>query len=506
MFSCVESVTLEGLVPLPLSVELDITGHALPSFTVVGLPDAAVSEARERVRSAIKNSDFSFPIKRITANLAPADLKKEGSGFDLPIALGILVATEQIPKKSLEGLVVLGELALDGKIRSVPGVLPIAIALTGTGKTLVIPKVNLAEAEMFDLDVIGVSDLRELVEHLREEVIIKPVRNQPVEIEDSTDRNILNMSDVKGNSQAKRALEISACGGHNVLMIGPPGSGKTMLAKRLPTILPPLTLGEAMEISQIYSISGLLSGEEGLVKTRPFRSPHHTASPTSIIGGGQSPKPGEISLSHGGVFFLDELPEFRRDVLEVLRQPMEDGEVTIARVRKTLTFPSRFLLVGAMNPCPCGFYGDRTKPCVCSQSIIRRYQSRISGPLLDRFDIYLSVTRLTPNELANARPSEDSESIRKRVIQGRSIQIARYKDDNIYSNAQLSSKQIRKYCSLEIDESNFLKLASERMSLTARGYDRVLRVSRTIADLDNSENISSAHIAEAVQYRENLLL
>ena len=505
MLSKIKSVSLNGLDEIDVIVEIDIS-HGLPSFSIVGLPDEAVQESRERVRSAIKNAGFAFPLQRITVNLAPAEVRKAGSVYDLPIAVGILVATGAVhSKKAVEKFHFAGELSLDGQIRKISGALPMAIGLSGKGTHFVIPEENRDEVEIITgVEAYPVHHLHELVEFLNGDREIVPIHQSMDEKLKNTSAFDMDFSDIKGQFQAKRAMEIAAAGGHNIVMMGSPGCGKTLLARRLPTILPPLSEEEAIQVTQIYSVAGLL--HRGIITERPFRAPHHTSSSVAIIGGGRIPKPGEISLAHNGVLFLDELPEFRRDVLEVLRQPMEDGFVTIARVKETIVYPSRFMLVAAMNPCPCGWYGDLVHPCSCSVYDIKRYRNKISGPLWDRFDIQLELPRLLPEEMAREGKGESSAKIRQRVIDARKIQQERYKSTGIFSNAQLTPRLMKEFIRLGEEERNFMINASEKLGLTGRGFDRILRVARTIADLDNSKNVCLPHIAEAIQYRIDLSL
>ena len=505
MLAKIKSVSLRGLEEIDVIVEVDIS-PGLPTFTIVGLPDEAVKEARERVRSAIKNTGFEFPMRRITVNLAPAEVRKEGSIYDLPIAIGILTATEVIHSaERVAQFHFAGELSLNGGVRKISGALPMAIGLSNKGHAnFIAPLDNRREVEIIDgVDCYPVKHLKEAVEFLNEDREIIP---QHIDIKDELAKGVvhdeLDFADIKGQFQAKRAMEIAAAGGHNIIMMGSPGCGKTMIARMLPTILPPLTLKEAMEVTQIYSIAGLL--RDGIIMERTFRSPHHTASSAAIIGGGNVPRPGEISLSHHGVLFLDELPEFKRSVLEVLRQPMEDGFVTVSRVKMSITYPSRFMLVAAMNPCPCGWYGDTVHGCNCSVYDIKRYRNRISGPLWDRFDIQLEMPRLFPEELTNKPKGESSSDIRKRVISARKLQQERYEGKRIFSNAQLTPKLLKEFVPLDSEEKSFLRTASEKLGLTGRGFDRIVRVSRTIADLEGEKKVALPHIAEALQYRIDL--
>ncbi len=501
MLAKVRSAGLFGIDGYIIEVEVDISS-GLPFFDIVGLPDTAVKESRERVRAAIKNSGLEFPVKRITVNLAPADTKKEGPAYDLAIAVAILLATEQIPDHPLARSIFLGELSLDGSIRPIHGVLPALLSVKEQARSVVLSCGNAAEAShVKEIDVYTVNTLNELVSMFKNEICPAPYKKAHTDINHTVPNIIEDFSDVKGQEGAKRALEIAAAGGHNAIMIGPPGSGKTMLARRLPSILPELTYEESLQITKIYSAAGLLDASEGLISLRPFRSPHHTISTAALVGGGRIPQPGEISLAHHGVLFLDELPEFRRDVLEALRQPLEDGVVTISRSNGTAVFPASFTLIGSANPCPCGFFGDNTRECLCTPMQINRYLGKISGPLMDRFDIQIEVPAIPFEDLSTNRTSENSASIRSRVNTARRVQTERYKNDGIFYNSQLNSKLIDKYCHINAHQKKMMRNAFVSLNLSARAYGRILKVARTIADLEGTEKIQDHHLAEAIQYR-----
>lgn len=502
LLSKLYSAAIFGVEAFMVEIEVDIH-PGLPSFNIVGLPDTAVQESRERVRAAIKNSEFEFPMQRITVNLAPADIKKEGPIFDLSIALAILVASKQVRPELLNKYLIMGELSLDGSIKPVSGVLPIALMAKTMGRIkLLIPKANAKEAGIIkELKVFPVNSLCEVIEFLNKKISIEPVSIDLENIFKLSKNNQIDFTDIKGQEHAKRAFEVAAAGSHNVIMIGPPGSGKTMLARRLPTILPSLTLEESIEITKLYSIANLLPPNVSLVTERPFRSPHHTISNVGLIGGGRTPKPGEISLAHNGVLFLDELPEFSRSALESLRQPLEDGIVTISRSLSSVSYTSSFMLIASLNPCPCGFYGDQVKICTCSSSQIVKYRSKISGPLLDRIDIHIEVPRVNCREVMEKDSVENSSTIRERVEGARKTQRERYCEDSIFSNAQMTKKQIKEYCDINDNAKNLLYKAIEKLNLSARAYDRILKVARTIADLEQSKKIEISHLSEAIQYR-----
>lgn len=504
MVNKVTTATVIGLDSYIVDVETDII-NSLPAIVIVGLPDAAINEARARVRSAIKNSNYTFPDKKVVINLAPADLKKEGTNFDLPIAVGILIEECVIEPEKIKNYAFIGELSLDGALRSVTGVLPLVLGLKQAGlKNVIVPAANAKEAALVDgINVYGAETLCDVVNHFIENPI--PVTQVDVKkyLEKSLDEDfIYDFKDVKGQRKAKKALEIAAAGGHNMLMSGSPGSGKTLMAKCFASILPPLELSEAIELTKIYSISGLLSSDEPLMTKRPFRPVHHTASPNGIIGGGSNPKPGEITLAHRGVLFLDEMVEFPRNVLEVLRQPLEDNEIVISRAKHSIKYPAKFILLGAMNPCPCGYLGDREKQCTCSEYQITRYLAKLSGPLLDRIDLQVEVPRLTSDELLNKSSQEEaSAEIRKRVIRARKIQAERYRDESILTNSELTPKLVKKYCKIDKAGEELFKTAIVKYQLSGRRYDRILKLARTIADLDGSDDIKQQHLMQALQYR-----